>query len=142
MIGSRLDYCNALLSGMSQSNFTKLQGIQNTLARVILHHRRYHHITPPLKELHWLPVQYRVTFKLAVLVYSIKNTGQPACLSQLLQYYEPVRSLRSSTKHLICKTAAGTVLVSRGFRHSAVYEWNNLPAIFVKLKLVTFLNVN
>ena len=57
----------------------------------------------------------------------MKNTGQPAYLRQLLQDYEPVRSLRSSTKNLICKTAAGTVLATRGFRHSAVYVWNNLP---------------
>ena len=47
--------------------------------------------------------------------------------SQLLQDYKPVRFLRSSTKSLICKTAAGTVLASCGFRHSAVYVCNNLP---------------
>lgn len=126
VIGSRLDYCNAVLSGMSQSNFTKLQRVQNTLARVVLRHRKFEHITPALNELHWLPAQYRVTFKLAILLHSIKNTGQPTYLCQLLQDYEPVRSLRSSTKNLICKTAAGTVLASRGFRHSAVSVWNNL----------------
>jgi hypothetical protein len=127
VIGSRLDYCNALLSRMSQTNFTKLQPVQNTLARVVLRYRKFEHITPALKELHWLPVQYRVTFKLAVLVHSVKNTSQPAYLRQLLQDYEPVRSLQSSTKNWIFKTEAGTVLASRGVRHSAVYVWNNLP---------------
>ena len=121
VISSRLDYCNALLSGMSKSNFTKLQRVQNTLARVVLRRRKYEHISSALRELHWLPVQYRVTFKTAVLVHSIKNTGQPAYLRRLLQDYEPIRSLRSSTKNLICKTSAETVLASRGFRHSAVY---------------------
>ena len=51
---------------------------------------------------------------------------QPAYLCQLLQYYEPVLSLQSSTENLVCKSAVGTVLVSRGFRHSAVSVWNNL----------------
>ena len=103
------------------------QRVQNTLARVVLHRRKFEHIMPAMKELHWLPVQCRVTFKTAVLLHSIKNTGQPAYLRQLLQDYEPVRSLRSSTKNLICKTSAETVLASRGFRHLAVYVWNNLP---------------
>jgi len=99
---------------------------------------------PVLKELHWLPVQYRV------LVHSIQHTGQPTDLRQLLQdyehwstpvntgqpasfvnscrtIYELVRSLRLSTKNLICKSAVGTVFATRGFRHSAVYVWNNLP---------------
>jgi len=57
VIGSRLDYCNALLTGMSKSNFNKLQRVHNTLARVVLRLRKYEHITPALKELHRLPVQ-------------------------------------------------------------------------------------
>ena len=55
-----LDYCNALFFGMSAANFSKLQRIQNTLARVVLRKRKLEHITPSLKELHWIPVQQRV----------------------------------------------------------------------------------
>ena len=127
VIGSRLDYCNALLTGMSKSNFNKLQRVQNTLARVVLRQRKYEHITPALKELHWLPVQHRVTFKTASLVYSMKNTGRPSYLRDLVPYYEPVRTLRSSSKNLICKSSTLTVLASRGFRHSAASVWNSLP---------------
>jgi hypothetical protein len=127
VIGSRLDYCNALLTGMSKSNFNKLQRVQNTLARVVLRQKKYDHITPALKELHWLPVQYRVTFKTTVLVYSIKNTGQPAYLRQILPDYVPHRTLRSSSKNLICEGSARTTLATRGFRHSAPAVWNNLP---------------
>ena len=83
VIGIRLDYCNALLAGMSKSNFNKLQRLQNTLVRVVLRQRKYDHITPVLKELHWLPVQYSVTFKTASLVYSINNTSQPALCAYL-----------------------------------------------------------
>ena len=97
VISSRLDYCNALLSGMSKSNFTKLQRVQNTLSRFVSRRRKFEHTMPALTELHWLPLQYRVTFKTAVLVHWIKNTGPPAYLRQLLQDYKPVHSLQSST---------------------------------------------
>ena len=100
---------------------------EHILARVVLRQGKYEHITPALKELHWLPVQHRVTFKTASLVYSIKNTGQPAYLRDLVPNYEPVRTLRSSSKNLICKSSTLTVLASRGFRHSAASVWNSLP---------------
>ena len=125
VIGSRLDYCNSLLNGTSKSNLNKLQRVQNTLARVVLRQRKYDHITPALKGLHWLSVQHRITFKTASLVFSIKNTGQPAYLRDLVADYEPVRTLRSSSKNLICKSSTSTVLASRGFRHSAASVWNN-----------------
>ena len=75
IIGSRLDYCNSLLVfGMSASNFKSLQRAQNTLAREVLWRGKFEHITPALIDLHWLPVQYRVTYKLATLTYSIKQS--------------------------------------------------------------------
>ena len=59
-VGSRLDYCNALLYGISQSNMTKLQRIQNTVARITVEAPRMTRAVDLLKELHWLPVKYRV----------------------------------------------------------------------------------
>jgi len=66
----------------------------------LLHTAKFEHIMSALKEFHWIPVEYRVTFKTAVLVHSIKKTGLPAYLRQLLQDYEPVRSLQSSKKKI------------------------------------------
>ena len=127
LVSSRLDYCNSLFVGMTKSNFRKLQRVQNTLARAVLRRGKFEHITPALKELHWLPVEHRVTYKIATLAYTIKCTGQPAYLRELLPDYEPARTLRSSSKHLLCETATKTILSSRGFRHSAAAVWNNLP---------------
>ena len=53
IVSSRLDYCNGLHAGMTSANITKLQRVQNTLARVILRQRKFDHITPALAELHW-----------------------------------------------------------------------------------------
>ena len=97
------------------------------MARVVLRQGKFSHITSALQELHWLPVEHRVTFKIASLVYSIKNTGQPVYLRDLVLDYEPVRTLRSSSRNLICKSSVGTTLGSHGFRHSAAFVWNNMP---------------
>ena len=57
LVSSKLDYCNSLYSGISQTNLNKLQRIQNSLARVITNTSKYQHITPTLKKLHWLPIK-------------------------------------------------------------------------------------
>ena len=68
LVSSRLDYCNPLFRSLSCLNLHKLQSIQNTLARIVTNHRRYAHVTPILKQLHWLPMKYRCMFKTATLV--------------------------------------------------------------------------
>ena len=65
IVGSRLDYCNSLLTGTSVSNLARLQLVQNTLARVVTQKSRFDHIMPVLSELHWLPVCHRINFKIA-----------------------------------------------------------------------------
>jgi len=75
-ISSRLDYCNALLYGLSDGLMRRLQSVQNPAARLVTGARRRDHITPILRQLHWLPVRQRVTFKIAVLVFQ--------CLTQHL----------------------------------------------------------
>ena len=101
-----------------QLSIVKLQRVQNTLARVIFRQGKFDHITPVLK--HWLPIEKRITFKLATLSYNIKSTGQPAYLREPLSHYQPIRTLWSSSKHFFTVNVAVTVLTPRGFKHSAV----------------------
>jgi len=65
LVLSRLDYCNAVLAGLLASTLAPLQHAQNTAARLALGIDRKSHITIALQKLHWLPVKYRVTFKIA-----------------------------------------------------------------------------
>jgi hypothetical protein len=128
IVGARLDYCNSLYAGMSVSNFNKLQRVQNTLARVVLRLGRTARSTPALKELHWLPVKYRVTYKLASLTFKIKQSGQPGYLRELLPDYKPAHDyyLRSLSKNLLNPDRFTLVLASHGFSQSSSAVWNHL----------------
>ena len=68
-ITSRLDYCNALLYGLPKEQIAKLQRVQNAAARLIMDIGKYSHITPVPYELHWLPVQAPIHFKILLLAF-------------------------------------------------------------------------
>jgi len=127
-ITSRIDYCNSLLHGIPETSLQRLQNIQNTAARIISKTRKYDHITPVLKSLHWLPVHLRVIFKILLLTYRIHHGLAPAYLSDLLKAYNPTRSLRSSSQTLLVipKSRLKTY-GDRSFAVAAPKLWNELP---------------
>ena len=75
---SRLDYCNAVLAGLSASTLAPLQHAQNALRLL----DRRSRITA-LKKLHWLPVKYRVTFKIATIMHQTFHHRSDACRTSL-----------------------------------------------------------
>ena len=56
LVGSRLDYANAVLVGVSDKKITKLQRTQNTLARIITQKYERRGVMQSLKYIHWLPI--------------------------------------------------------------------------------------
>ena len=60
LIGSWLDYCNSLLYYIADAKVERLQKVQNQAARILTRSPRRDHITPVLKQLHWLKVRYIV----------------------------------------------------------------------------------
>ena len=94
-------FCNSILYGLPTVEHEKLQRVQNIAARLITGSSRRDHITPVLKNLHWLPVKLRITFKILLLTYKILNGQSPSYLTSLISSYEPVRSLRSSNHSLL-----------------------------------------
>jgi len=58
----------------------KLQRVQNSLARAVTYTKRVEHSRPVLYRLHWLPINYRINYKVATLAYKVRSTGSPAFL--------------------------------------------------------------
>ena len=77
-----------------------------------------------LKQLHWLPLEWRIQFKLATLTFKALHTGRPPYLTDLLQHYQSTRSLRSSSSHQLFIPRHNLSLGSRAF--SAPRIWNKL----------------
>jgi len=94
-ISCRLDYCNALLYGISDSLFKRLQSIQNAAARILTGASRRDHISPVLRSLHWFPVKLRVEYKLATLVYKSLRSQAPSYLVDDCQLIADSGRLRS-----------------------------------------------
>ena len=126
IVGSRLDYANGTLYGMSLHNFHRLQRVQNSLARVVTGDR-FTHSSALLNSLHWLPIRQRISFKLATIAHRSVNCTAPDYLNTLITHYTPSRQLRSSNQHLLSVPRSHTTFGSRGFRVSAPRLWNSLP---------------
>jgi len=100
LMQSILDNANSIMYGMSASNMHKLQSAQNSLTRVVLPSLRHLSASGRIIYLHWLPVHYRIEFKIATLTYKTLATCQPSYLYNLLEL-QPSRALRSSTQQLL-----------------------------------------
>lgn len=127
-ISSRLDYCNSLYVGVGQAQISRLQLIQNAAARLLTGTRKRDHISPVLASLHWLPVPYRIHFKLLLTVYKCLNGLAPPYLTELIHPYVPHRSLRSADQQLLFVPRSSLVLrADRAFSVAAPKLWNSLP---------------
>ena len=81
LVTSRLDYCNALLFGLPQTILKRLQRVQNCAARLICRRKKHDHVIPLLKELYWMPIHVRPTYKLLTIAYSMMHGLAPEYLA-------------------------------------------------------------
>ena len=97
MVGCRLDYVNSVFLGASAKVVHRLERIQNALARVVTRHHGRTSISATLQKLDWLPVKWRINFKVATLTYKILESGEPsyrsskiaiAVASQVANHYD------------------------------------------------------
>jgi len=127
LVSSRLDYVNSILSGSPLKHTPRLQRAQHALARVVSQERSRARSAPLMQQLHWLPIEWRIRFKLATLTYKALQTGRPPYLADLIQFHTTPKSTRSSSSQLLFIPCHSLSFGSRAFRVSAPKVWTTLP---------------
>ena len=137
LISSRLDSCNSLLAGLPSSRLKPLVRVQNAAARLVVRARKFDHVTPILQKLHWLPIEYRLNYKVLLMVYKSLYGLAPDYLCELINWYSPSRNLRSGFQFLteqksvkMCRSGnrnSKSMFKDRAFEHLGPKLFNNLP---------------
>jgi len=122
LVLTRLDYGNA---GIPLYLLKRLKSVMNSAARLVFSSSRYDHITPFLRQLHWLKAGERIDFKLALLVYTCQHGAAPSYMYLADELSQPadfearrrLRSVSSSSLIVLVQLAFGTVCRSMSRLH-------------------------
>ena len=139
LIHSKIDYCNALLIGLKDTDVKRLQKLQNSATRFVHGTRSRRGVTDLRKKSHFLPVRHRIEYKICLLVYKSMNNGMPGYITEMLKKRKPkpalgvdlrvdcdttrLEEVHSQFKYEITKTKAFSIVAPR--------IWNRLP-IYVR----------
>jgi len=120
----------SVLAGLPRCTTEPLQCVLNAAARLVLNLRSRDHVTPALQQLHWLPIDYRITYKLCLIMHLVHTKRAPQYLSDSVQTVARSSSrpgLRSSNTAVYVKPRCKTKFGERGFSHAGPTAWNSLP---------------
>ena len=122
LVSSKLDYCNPILYNIPKREINKVQSVQNCLARVVTRSPRFCSVTPLLKSLDWLPVQFRIKHKICTLTYKVIHSCQP-----LHKPLHRTRNLRSSYDDQLVVPRMSLKMGERAFSVADPQLWNCIP---------------
>ena len=130
LVISRLDYCNSVLVGLPDCVLKPLSSVLHSAARLIKGVGPRDHITPILRQLHWLPIRARIRFKISLLMYQIFAGLAPIYISDLVTSCSAIpakQRLRSASKGNLETKRSSKTVGSRAFSLAGPHEWNKLP---------------
>src|SRR5664279_5696800 len=107
-----------------------LQRVQNAAARLVARKGPRDHTTPVLHSLHWLPVDYRIKFKLCLLMHLVHIGRSPSYLKEIVQLtvgLQNRRRLRSADSQRYELSKLDLKFGERAFSYAGPAAWNNLP---------------
>ena len=84
LITSRVDYCNSLLYRLPATQLNKIQHVLDAAARLLCRSPRYWHTIPFMYNLHWLPVNLRIRFKVLLFAFKAIHGVAPSYISDLI----------------------------------------------------------
>ena len=127
LVFSKLFFCSSMWASTTKKNIARLQKVQNFAARIVTDARKYDHITPMLKELHWLPVAKQLEVRDTLMAFKcIKGLAPPSsCNKFTTRSQVHTRNTRNKDKFNtpFFRSATG----QRSFLYRAAQLWNNLP---------------
>ena len=133
IVKSRIDYCNSLLYGVAATNLSKLQRVQNAAVRLVCSLPRQEHVTSSFIRLHWLPIKFRINFKIAMLCFKCIHGHAPNYLKSMVAIKKTsTYNLRSSTSIQLedHSRRSKKTLGDRAFSNASAKVWNSLPQSF------------
>lgn len=145
LVISHLDYANCLLVGLPKKSISKLQRIQNMAAKLVCNKHKFDSAKSCLKELHWLPIEYRIKFKCMCIVYKCVNNKAPDYLKRLFnRKSENLHNLRSNsnTMDLLVPRTKRKTFADRSISVAGPKFWNELPIFIRKSETVEIFKKN
>ena len=139
LVSSLLDYCNSLLYGIADIDLIRLQRVRNRLAHLVTKSPPFTRCLPLLRSLHWLPVRFRIFFKINLLTYKTLREKQPVYIHSMLAASLPSHSLRSNNNNSLSVPRVKTNTDARAFHSCAPSFWNNLRlSVHSAISIATF----
>ena len=130
MILFKLDYCNSVLYGITEKDLLRLQKIQNSAVRFIFSRGKRSHVSNLLKSVHFLPIRFRIMYKINTLVYKCINNIAPAYLQELIKIRAPnSHDIRIDNDFFILESPPHPTFTStnKAFSYCGPLLWNQLP---------------
>ena len=106
----------------------KLQMVQNAAAQAVTKTGKYDHISDKLCDLKWLPVCFRIKYKVNLLTWKALNNQAPGYIASMVTGIGHGRAIRSKDLALLKVTATELITMGdKSFSYNAPVCGINYP---------------